>query len=722
MRDGWQTQRSAGGLATAMRPVLDRTGGLWIGSTGDSGGSDPARAAVVRGWAERNRYYAVDLPPDVSRLYYEGFANQTLWPLFHHFPMLLQFQPEAWNAYREANRRFCDEVVRHYRPGDTIWIHDYHLMLLPQMLREAIPDAAIGWFLHIPFPSSEVFRVLPRRDEILQGLLGADLLAFQTHSHLQHFRTSLLRIAGIASSMAEVDLGTRSLRLECLPIGIAAEEFLSLLESPEFTEHRHSLARRFEGRRILVAIDRLDYTKGIPERLRAYRLLLENAPALRGQIVLVQVAVPSREGIAPYIGLQRTVNELVGEINGQFGTPEWTPIVYIRRGISRPQLAALYAAADVAWVTPLRDGMNLVAKEYIACKPSGAGALVLSEFAGAAEELGEAFIVNPYDEERTAETLEKVLSLDPAERRERMAALHARVARNNVHAWSERFLQALANAAAARAARPAPQAPALPREELASAYRLARTRVLFLDYDGTLRDYAPRPELAAPQPGLIDLLRRLVDSPRNIVVIISGRRAADLNAWFESVPGLWLAAEHGGFLRQPGGTWAPLNPPSPEWKERVRPVLEHFVERTPGSFVEEKELSLTWHYRLADPEYGQWLANELGATLDGMLAETDLRPIRGNKTVEIRPIWANKGSAARRVLDTVGDVDFRFAAGDDRTDEDLFSALESEDWTVRVGSTTTRARFSVPDGRAVRALLERFASIDAADSAGVAGA
>ena len=199
MRDGWQTQRSAGGLATAMRPVLDRTGGLWIGSTGDSGGSDPARAAVVRGWAERNRYYAVDLPPDVSRLYYEGFANQTLWPLFHHFPMLLQFQPEAWNAYREANRRFCDEVVRHYRPGDTIWIHDYHLMLLPQMLREAIPDAAIGWFLHIPFPSSEVFRVLPRRDEILQGLLGADLLAFQTHSHLQHFRTSLLRIAaGIA--------------------------------------------------------------------------------------------------------------------------------------------------------------------------------------------------------------------------------------------------------------------------------------------------------------------------------------------------------------------------------------------------------------------------------------------------------------------------------------------------------------------------------------------
>lgn len=701
-----------------MRPVLDKTGGLWIGSAGDSGGSDPARAAAVRGWAERDRYYAVDLPPEINKLYYEGFANQTLWPLFHHFPMLLRFQPDAWNAYREANRRFCDEVARHYRPGDMVWIHDYHLMLLPQMLREAIPGAAIGWFLHIPFPSSEVFRILPRRDELLQGLLGADLLAFQTHSHLQHFRTSLQRIAGIASSMADVDLGTRSLKLECLPIGIAADEFLSALESPEAGEHRQSLAKRFEGRRILVAIDRLDYTKGIPERMRAFRRLLENAPALRGQIVLVQVAVPSREGIGSYIGLQRTVNELVGEINGQFGTPEWTPIVYIRRSISRPQLAALYAAADVAWVTPLRDGMNLVAKEYIGCKPSGNGALVLSEFAGAAEELGEAFIVNPYDEERTAETLERVLLLDAAERRERMAALHARVARNNVHAWSERFLQALANAAAARAARPAPEAPALPHEELASAYSRARTRVLFLDYDGTLRDYAPRPELAAPPAGLMDLIRRLVDSPRNTVVVISGRRASNLNAWFESVPGLWLVAEHGGFLRRPGGAWAPLSPPSPEWKERVRPVLEHFVERTPGSFVEEKELSLTWHYRLADPEYGQWLANELGATLDGMLAETDLRPVRGNKNVEIRPIWANKGNAAQRILAAVGDVDFRFAAGDDRTDEDVFAILEPDDWTVRVGSTATRARFYVPDGRTVRALLERFASIDATGAAG----
>ncbi len=695
-----------------MGPVLRESGGLWIGSAGDAASDDPERDAVIRSWAERDRYFVVDLPAQLNKLYYEGFANQTLWPLFHQFPTLVKFDPEAWRAYGEANQRFCDEVVRHYQAGDLIWVHDYHLMLLPQMLREALPTAAIGWFLHIPFPSSEVFRILPRRDEILQGLLGADLLAFHTYSHLQHFRTSVHRIMGIESSMTEVDLGSRAVRLEPLPIGIAPDEFLSALASTEGMEYRERLAHRFRGRRILAAVDRMDYTKGIPERLRAYRRLLEGAPSLRGRIVLVQVAVPSREGIGSYMGLTRTVNELVGEINGQFSTPEWTPVVYIRRSVPRPQLAALYAAADVAWVTPLRDGMNLVAKEYIACKPAGDGALLLSEFAGAAEELGEAFIVNPYDEERTAEAVERVLALSAGERRERMAALHLRVVRNNAFAWGDRFLRCLRDAIAARAARPAPEAPPLRVDEAVSAYSGARHRTLFLDYDGSLTGYAPRPELAAPSPELLDLLRRLAEAPRATVVVISGRRAADLSAWFDGIQNLWLAAEHGGFVRMPGGPWVALNSADPEWKERVRPVLEHFVERTPGSLIEEKELSLTWHYRLAHPEFGDWLANELASMLDGMLAETELRPVRGAKTVEIRPIWANKGTAVRYILEAAGDSDFRFALGDDRTDEDTFAALDPNDWTVHVGTTPTRARFSLRDWRAVRTVLEKFASAE----------
>jgi trehalose 6-phosphate synthase/phosphatase len=512
--------------------------------------------------------------------------------------------------------------------------------------------------------------------------------------------------------MNEVDLGTRAVRLECLPIGIAPDEFLSALNSPEGSHAREMLAQQYSGRRILVAVDRLDYTKGIPERFRTYRRLLANAPSLHGRVVLVQVAVPSREGIGSYADLGRTVNELVGEINGQFGTPEWTPIVYIRRGVPRAELAALYAAADVAWVTPLRDGMNLVAKEYVACKQDFSGALVLSEFAGAAEELGEAFIVNPYDEESTAEALERVLAAGDRELRDRMAALHQRVVRNTAFAWAGRFLRALRSAAEARAARPAPEARPLRADAMMAAYRGAARRILLLDYDGTLIGFAPRPELAIPTPDLLDLLARLSANPRNRVVVISGRRKSDLESWFApAVPGIWLAAEHGGFLRGPGGEWTPLHSDGGDWKQRVRPVFEHFVERTPGSLIEEKELSLTWHYRLAEPEYGQWLANELAAMLDGMLAETDLRPIHGHRNVEIRPTWANKGNVVRHILARAGEAGFRFAAGDDRTDEDMFAALDPEDWTVRVGSAATRARFTVGDYRALRTVLERMASV-----------
>jgi trehalose 6-phosphate synthase/phosphatase len=711
---GWQAQESPGGLATSMNPVLRDSGGLWIGSPGETAGGDPEAEAIVRTWAERDRYLVVDLPPEVNRLYYEGFANQTLWPLFHHFPMLFAFDPDAWRAYRRANELFCETVARHYKPGDQVWVHDYHLMLLPLMLRQAMPEASIGWFLHIPFPSSEVFRILPHREELLEGLLGADLLAFHTYSHLQHFRTTLLRILATESTMSEVDLGTRAVRLECLPIGIAPNEFLSALESPEGVAARDALARQHQDRRILVAVDRLDYTKGIPERLRTYRRLLANAPSLHGRVVLVQVAVPSREGIGSYADLGRSVNELVGEINGQFGTPEWTPIVYIRRGVPRPELAALYAAADVAWVSPLRDGMNLVAKEYVACKEDFSGALVLSEFAGAAEELGEAFIVNPYDEESTAEALERVLSASEQELRDRMAALHRRVIRNTAFAWAERFLRGLRSATDARAARPAPEARPLPVDAALAAYRPAQRRLLLLDYDGTLIGYAPRPELATPTPDLLDVLARLSANPANQVVVISGRRASDLEGWFaQAAPRLWLAAEHGGFLRAPGGEWTPLHSASHDWKQQVRPVLEHFCERTPGSLIEEKGLSLTWHYRLAEPEYGQWLANELASMLDGMLAETELRPTRGHRNVEVRPTRANKGNVVRHIIANAEDAGFRLAAGDDRTDEDMFAALEAGDWTVRVGAAATRARFTVRDYRAIRALLERLASADA---------
>jgi len=697
-----------------MNPLLSKTGGEWIGWAGDSGGEDSqTRQAILSAWAKSDHCFAVDLPKEVAAGFYEGYANQTLWPVFHNFASHLKFDPKHWESYVEANRLFCEAVVNSYRPNDLIWVHDYHLMLLPQMLRERLRDAAIGFFLHIPFPSSEIFPVLPRREELLEGLLGSDLIAFQTHAHLQQFRAALLRVLGMETRIAEVALGSRPVHLEALPIGIAPEEYTSLLNSDATTAKQYAdWARRYRGRKVLLAVDRLDYTKGVPERLRAYAHLFRCAPELRERVVLIQIAVPTREGIDTYQELRTEVNRLVGEINGQLGTPEWIPLVYINRSIERSELVALYKLADVAWVGSLRDGMNLVAKEYVACKPDGNGVLVLSEFAGAAAEMGEALLINPYDEERTAATVNRALAMDDQERTLRMTALHHRVVRNDVFRWGKGFLASLEDAVSNRGRYIDTQPKKLRPAEIRKAYRRAARRLLVLDYDGTLVPFTKRPQQAVPPQAVLDLLAALASDPKNRVALISGRSSENLGRWFGKVPKLFLVAEHGSEIKtQSASRWEPLRPQAQtDWKPSVMPILEHFVDRTPGSFIEEKKYALVWHYRMADPEFGEWLANELVSMLEAMLAETELRAFRGEKIVEVKPVWANKGEALERLLRDVPAPEFIFAAGDARTDEDLFERAPSDAWTVHVGPGPTRASYVVTDFQVLRGVLELLAA------------
>jgi trehalose 6-phosphate synthase/phosphatase len=711
--DGWTTTRSSGGLASAMNPLLRKSGGDWIGWAGGGGEEDdPQRRGILAEWAEKERCFAVDLPEDVAAGFYEGYANQTLWPVFHNFPSQLKFDAKSWEAYVEANRIFSNVVVERYKPNDLIWVHDYHLMLLPQMLRERLPDAAIGFFLHIPFPSSEIFPVLPRREELLEGLIGADLLAFQTHGHLQQFRAALLRVLGVESKIAELALGSRPVRLEALPIGISPKEFVHLLKDDERTAQQYGeWVERYRGRKVLLAVDRLDYTKGVPERLRAYAHLLRSSPGLKGKVILVQIAVPTREAIDTYQDLRTEVNRLVGEINGKLGTPGWTPLVYINRSIERSELVGLYKLADVCWIGSLRDGMNLVAKEYVACKPEGDGVLVLSEFAGAAAEMGEALLINPYDEDRTAAVIERALALDEQERRLRMTALHKRVLRNDVFHWGDRFLAALQEAVSERGRYADTQPQPLPPSEIHDAYIHANRRLLIFDYDGTLVPFAKRPQQALPPVPVLDLLKAMAADSKNRVVLVSGRSAENLDRWFGTIRRLWLVAEHGAEFRAPSApAWEALRSQSPaDWKPTVMPILEHFVDRTPGSFVEEKKYALVWHYRMAEPEFGEWLANELVSMLEAMLADTELKAFRGEKIIEVKPVWANKGEVLERLFTSYSDPDFIFAAGDDRTDEDLFERLPEHAWSVHVGPGSTRASFVTADFQILRRLLALIA-------------
>jgi trehalose 6-phosphate synthase/phosphatase len=683
--------------------------GMWVGWPGDSSPEDPAgQRRLLADWVGRHGYVSVELPAELSRAFYEGYANDTLWPLLHGFPTRVVFDPESWVAYRDANRRFAETVVARHLPNDLVWVHDYQLLLVPELVRDARPDARVGFFLHVPFPSSEVFGILPQRDQILRGLLGADMIAFQTHSHLHNFRRALLLWLGLDSRMDRVEVGDRVVRLHALPIGVVPDEWTTLIhDDPAVGRRIRQLRTRHGSRQLILSVDRLDYTKGIPERLRAYRRLLRASPERRGRITLIQVAVPTREHVPAYQELRREVSELVGEIVGEFATPEWAPVVYLRRSVPRGELAALYAAADVAWVSPLRDGMNLVAKEYLTCQEERPGVLVISEFAGAAQEMAEAIRVNPYDEEGSVDALARALDMPEEERRERMLALHARVLRGDARTWAATFLEALREAAGERATDRSSEVRPLPVAELHSAFVAAHRRLVCVDYDGTLVPIVARPRDAVPTEGLADILRCLARSSGTTVLLVSGRRAQDLDRWFGHVDGLWLAAEHGALLRGPAdGDWSPLHQGADSgWKGQVRPVLEHFVARTPGSLIEEKTFSLAWHYRQADPEFGEWLAKELADTLHALVAGTDLAILLGDKVVEVRFAWAQKGEALARLMSRIEVPDFTLAIGDDRTDEDLFERLAARDWSVKVGPGPTRARFRISRPTEVRALL-----------------
>jgi trehalose 6-phosphate synthase/phosphatase len=704
----------------ALGPLAERLDAHWVGWPGDAASIDDAgRRALLASWERDRGIIAVELPAALTEKFYDGYSNSTLWPLLHGFPGLVQFDRSTWLAYRDANELFARAVVDHYRPGDLIWVHDYQLALVPELVRERLPDAAIGFFLHVPFAGSDSFRILPDREAFLRGMLGADLVAFQTHGHLHDFRRALLEVLALGSRMDRVDLEGRTVSLAALPIGIVTSEWQRLLDAPRI---RDSIRHRLEASsaanvQTILAVDRLDYTKGIPERLRAFRLLLRRNPRWHRRVQLIQVAVPSRERIPRYAELRRTVSELVGEINGEFATADWTPVVYLRRSIDQAELATLYATAEVAWVAPLRDGMNLVAKEYVEAQAERGGVLVLSEFAGAAQELGEAIRVNPYDTDRSADAIERALTMPQAERIERQAALLARVRRNDAPAWSDRFLASLRQAAANRSSETPTASP--PDAELAAHARDAANRAFYLDYDGTLVAIAARPEEAVPTDAALDVIERLTADRTNEVIIMSGRSRVDLARWFGRFERLWLVAEHGAILRDPTtGEWRPLHPGADtRWKDQVRPVMVHFTDRAPGSFVEEKEYGLAWHYRLADPEFGAFLAGEVVSLLDQQLAGTDLVSIAGRKVVEVRFAWANKGDAALAIRGTIGRPGFELAIGDDRTDEDLFDRLPSTASTVHVGRGPSRARYRVRDPDEVLRLLGAIASLDTVEPA-----
>ncbi len=718
--DNIEVTPSVGGLATGMMSVSKSFNSLWIGWSGiDKKELSDEKQTMVNQALERESCVDVHLSQEDVELYYEGFSNKTIWPLFHYFNQFVHYDEDQWEAYKKVNQKFADVIAENMEGVDNIWIHDYHLLLLPQMVKERFPEATIGFFLHIPFPSYELFRILPWRTEIIKGMLGADLLGFHTFDYERHFMSAVRRLLGYDININEINLPRRVVKVDNFPMGIDYDKFHSYaLESQkrsvrEKSEVRKELERYYllyPETKFILSIDRLDYTKGLINRLEAFEYFLQQYPEYRDNVTLVLLAVPSRIGVEQYQQMKSEVDETVGRINGEFSAINRTPIWYFYRSMPFENLVDLYNYCEIALITPIRDGMNLVAKEFIASKTDGRGVLILSEMAGASKEMSEALIINPNDKAQIAQAIKKAIEMPLDEQIERNTILQKRLKRYDIEKWATDFLNALDKVRRNEQKYLAKKLTEANKATMIEELKSSNNRIYFLDYDGTLTSFKDNPHHAKPDSELYELLDNLAGNPNNRVVLISGRDRKTFESWFGDKP-YTLIVEHGVWIRSAGSEWEMIEQLDDSWKDNIRSSLEFYVDRTPGSFVEEKNYSLVWHYRKTDPELGLNRAIELKDELTSLVANLHLEILEGNKVIEIKNRGINKGRAAQKLLQ-LNPADKIVAIGDDWTDEFLFSAIPSEAITIKVGMANTLAGFKVENHEEVRDLLKRFSEIE----------
>ncbi len=702
--------KSPGGLVSAMEAVAEGRSLCWVGWPGAVAQDAEQESRYRRELREKFNYHPVFLTAEQIEAYYNGFCNASLWPLLHYRPTYGHFDAAQFEAYRQANQMFADAVIDTAEDGDTVWVHDYHLMLVPQMLKQSRPGLKVGFFLHTPFPAYEVFRYHPQREMLLRGLLGADLVGFHTFGYLRHFRNSVSRVLDLESDVTFIDCEEHRTHIGVFPIGINWRSFEQAMSGPAFAAQIEEHHRRFGDKKLVLSVERLDYTKGIPEKLGAIRQYLDGHPQAPAQTVFLIVCVPSRQEVREYRRLERTVEQMVTQINGRYSSLTEAPIHFFHRNVPTEQLAALYSLADVALVTPLIDGMNLVAKEYVACQPVGGGGepgvLILSEFAGAAQELFNALIVNPYDTDAVAQAIERALDMPHEERLARMAPMRQRVIRRDANDWAGEFLATLDRVTAPAQSPPDPARPLTAR--VMERFRTtAGRKALLLDYDGTLREFVDQPREAKPTHELLVLLDQLDRAEDKDVVLISGRTPEFLEEHFGSYA-FTLVAEHGFRLREPGRPWRLFNPSIDiSWKEKVRPLLELYTLTTPGTSIEEKASAIVWHYRQADPEFGARKAAELLGELPEVISNLPVSLMPGKRIVEISSQQINKGIVASALL---GRHEYALAmcVGDDMTDEAMFELRSQSVVTIKVGRGPTRAEYRVASPAALRRMLERL--------------
>ncbi|KAL1342971.1 hypothetical protein HN51_029425 [Arachis hypogaea] len=703
------------------------------------------------------------LPPELFTKFYHGFCKQHLWPLFHYMLPLSpdlggRFDRSLWQAYVSVNKIFADKVMEVISPDDDfVWVHDYHLMVLPTFLRKRFNRARLGFFLHSPFPSSEIYRTLPVRDELLRALLNSDLIGFHTFDYARHFLSCCSRMLGLSYQSKRGYIGLeyygRTVSIKILPVGIHIGQLQSVMNLPETENKVEELQNKFRGQTVMLGVDDMDIFKGISLKLLAMEQLLLQHPDKRGRVVLVQIANPARGRGKDVQEVQSETYATVKRINSTFGRPGYTPVILIDTPLQFYERIAYYVIAECCLVTAVRDGMNLIPYEYIICRQGSdkidkilgtssftqkKSMLVVSEFIGCSPSLSGAIRVNPWNIDAVAEAMDSALIVPESEKQMRHEKHYRYVSTHDVAYWARSFLQDLERACRDHLRRRCwgigfglgfrvialdPNFRKLSVEHIVSAYKRTKHRAILLDYDGTMMQ--PGSISTTPSTEAVAILNSLCKDTKNCVFIVSGKERKTLTDWFSSCERLGVAAEHGYFVRtNHNADWEEcVSVPDFDWKQIAEPVMQLYTETTDGSNIETKETALVWNYEFADRDFGSCQAKELLDHLESVLANEPVSVKSSPHIVEVKPQGVSKGIVAERLLLTMQQMgvipDFVLCIGDDRSDEDMFGVIMNaraslspvaEVFPCTVGQKPSKAKYYLEDTSEILRMLQGLAN------------
>ncbi|ORX50874.1 hypothetical protein DM01DRAFT_324296 [Hesseltinella vesiculosa] len=711
------------GLQNAIHSVSHRLKQhTWVGTLGKvelDPLSSTTKDKIAATLQQQYQSYAILPPDDVFDGHYNHYCKQVLWPYFHYV-MQDDIQnkrhlDDPWPAYVKLNQMFADKIASIYQQGDIVWVNDYHLMLLPKMLRDKLPNAIIGFFMHIPFPSSELFRCLPSRSQLLEGMLQADLVGFQTYSFARHFLQTCSRILSLDTTPSGIQMDSHYVSVGIYPIGIDIAALNRKRQNADVTKWMTMLKDKYAGKKLIVARDKLDYVKGVRQKMLAFEQFLIRHPEWRGKVVLIQIALSTSEENE----LRAHISDVVSRVNSKFSNISYQPIVFLHQDISFPQYLALLTCADASLITPLRDGMNLTSHEYIVCQEDRQNPLILSEFTGTYGTFGACLRVNPWDYRQIGDAIHEALSMPTEEKQSRWKELYKCIEVNSAQTYATSVISELAKIHNATGRRFSAQIPALPIRFLKQAFASSKNRVVFFDYGGTLVTHGQAASITELNR-VIPVLTKLTADPHNTVYVISGRTRFEVERDLGGVPNLGLR-QNGFYIKSRGEEWQSLfHQIDLSWKPVVKEIFQYYTERTPGAYIESKESSIVWHYRTTttpgpDAQYVAWQAAECQNHIaDSVNKNFAVHAVAGRTNIEVLPHDVNKSGIANRVLlDT--QPDFVLAIGDDRSDEDMFAYLNKQNAvknviTCTVGSRSTEAKYYISNVDYVLDLIDTLSS------------